>query len=217
MPPPPRVPGAPLYDGNGAPIPGFQAADIPSPPTGPTRRDPRTPFGATPTQQLSVDDYAPPRPKAPLVIAVCVAVLALLAVLFVVTRPPAPAPSSEPNAPTATASPSWGLPFTTQNGRRSGEWQVLDSEWTDQGLRVQVRVAVDKGPLSVLFFAYTNDSADSIDPLPSSDFPGSFGTQMDSGDDKTGWLVFPMPRGDASIILADFLSQQQLSALPVKG
>jgi len=212
-----QPPSYPQQGSFGPPAPAFRPAEAPQSAPPVAGRDPLRPFGAVPAAEVSINDFAPPRPKAPLVIAIIAAVVALVVALFVITwtRPTTPAPGASPAAqPTASASPSWGMPFSSSDNRRSGEWQILSSAWTDQGLRVQVRVLVDHGPIQVVFFAYTNDAVEAIDPLPSQDFPGVDGTTMDNGDDRTGWLVFPMAPSDTTVVLADYWNEQ-MSALPV--
>ena len=220
---PAQPPGHPPYT---QPIPGYPPYAQPTPPpnAGPatpptqTARDPRTPFGATPTSQLSIENYAPPRPKTPLVIAVILAVAALIVALFVITQSPAPkpAPSATPHA-TPSGDASWGMRFASADGRQSGQWQIVAHEWTNSSLRVQVRVAVDRGPIRVGFFAYPNDNPDVVYPDPSADFADDAGTLMKAGDDRTGWVQFPVWHTNVTLILADFSgwSAEPMSALPV--
>lgn len=140
--------------------------------------------------------------------------MALVVVLFAVTRPPASVtPTSHP---TSSASASWGLPFTSPDGTETGQWQVVSDQWEADGLHATIRIAVQRGPFQPAFVAFVNNSADIIQPLPSADFPLGFGQSMSSGDDRTGTLIFPMQQGSATIILGDSWGSQ-LSALPVSG
>ena len=163
--------------------------------------------------QPAISDFAPPRPRASLVVAVIAAFVALLVVLFFVTRPATTTPGGQPSA---QPSSSWGLPFVSQDGSESGQWQIVDSQWESDGLHATIRIAVQRGPLQVAFMAFANDTTETIEPLPSADFPLDYDSALQSGEDRTGVVVFPMPRGDATVILGDYWGDQ-ISALPVAG
>lgn len=181
----------------------------------PSGRDPRAPFGAA-QSSVSIDTYAPPRPKASLVIAIVVAAIALATALVVLTQPPdTPTPVASSAPPKATSTPSWGQPFVSRNSAISGEWQIASHEWTAYGLRVQVRIAVENGPLHPGFTMFTNDAAEVVYPLPTPDSPG-FEEVLNSGDDRTAWLTFPISHSDATIVLEDIWAGG-LSALEIKG
>ena len=176
-------------------------------------RDPRAPFGAVPPS-VSIDSYAPPRPRIALVVAIVVAVVALAAALVVLTSPadPPPAPGNS-TKPSATATPSWGKVFQNMTDSLKGQWEVVSHEWTNYGLRVQVRIKVEYGTLRPSFAMYANDASEAVEPVPTPDSPG-FENRMDSGDDRTSWLTFSIAHGDSTLILTDLWSDQ-LSAIAI--
>lgn len=196
----------------GQPPYGQPQPPIGQPPIGRDPRDPHAPFGAVP-QSVSIDSYAPPRPKISLIIAVLVAVIALVTALVVLTQPTDPLPPAKSTAPPATATPSWGQEFLSDDYSISGKWAVVSHEWTIYGLHVQVRIAVDKGRLRPSFAMFANDASETVYPLETPDSPG-FEDTLNAGSDQTSWLTFSIRRGNVTIILGDLWSRQ-LSALPI--
>ena len=54
------------------------------------------------------------------------------------------------------------------------------------------------------------------DPLPAAHSPRFSGYPIETGDTETGWLLFPLERGQATVILAN-AAGSQMSALPIPG
>ncbi|MDR1768619.1 MAG: hypothetical protein LBR32_09390 [Propionibacteriaceae bacterium] len=162
-----------------------------------------------------VDDYAAPKTKLlPLAIVAAVLAVALSAAFFLSRAPGAAAtPSASPSSAQPTATP-WGLAFSTPDEQYSGQWAILDHQWTDNGLSVLVKVEVDQGPLQLRFMAFNDATADAADSYPSTDWPGDGGTIVESGETRQGWVQFPLQHGDSTVLLADYY-QDQLSALSV--
>ena len=127
-----------------------------------------------------------------------------------------PAASASPSAqPSATSSGS-GLPFVTPDERRTGRWEILRQQWTDSGLEVEIRVMADNGPISYSFMAFGNDDVQATASQPGSQSPQFSGMPIESGNQETGWLFFPLQRGASTIILLT-AAGRQMSALPVSG
>ncbi len=126
------------------------------------------------------------------------------------------------NEPTASASPSRsaaagpGQPFTTPDGRQAGRWEILDSTWTDEGLQLRLRIHSDDGSIGFSFMAFSNASTDVVRPTSSPLNPDIRTGVASVQQPVTGYVFFPMSRGDATIILANG-GGRQMSALTVKG
>ncbi|MFT4216888.1 MAG: hypothetical protein QM619_06845 [Micropruina sp.] len=180
--------------------------------------DPRQALGPQPLASVSINQFAPPPNRTPLLITL-VALITLVLVIgggiyvrSLAGNQPAPGASA---TPTATAAGP-GHPFTTPDGRRSGRWEILDSTWTDEGLQLQLRIFSDSGSIDFSFMAFSNASTDLVTPTGSPRSPDLQTGTSTPGHPATGYVFFPMPKGDATIILANG-SGRQMSALPVKG
>lgn len=220
--PPPR-PAQPHPNGS-APPPGWAPAALggqpgPGTPSGPTEgRRPTDPFGRAAPQAVHIEDFAPPKSKAPLIVTLAVGVALALVILASTLRPGllASVPTVTPTPSASTTVSESGLPFTSPDERFNGRWEIMDHRWTDHGLMVQVRIKVDRGPLGYTFMAFENQGTDVIDPSPGADSPVLSGRRIPSGGEETGWVYFSMARGDATIILANEAGRQ-MSALVVQG
>lgn len=210
--------------GSGAPPPGWTPAPLSGGARPTVGRDddaaatPPTsaPLGPPAQRSVSIQEFAPPKSRLPLVVTLAALLAAGLIWGGTMLRSPLPAPS-----PTVTASPSAtpagsGLPFLTPDGERSGRWEILQHEWTDAGLEVEIRLAVDRGPVSYSFLAFENAGLNATEAQPSSQLPRFSGSAIDSGAEERGWVFFPMTRGPSTIVLATG-GGNQMSALPVPG
>ncbi len=209
-PPPTGWAPAPLSDG-GRP-------SVAREPSAPAQRG--TPIGGPALASVKIDEFAPPRSRLPLVVIVVALLVAGLIWAGTAWRGQSPlpaAPSPSPSAPTPVATPSSsGLPFVTPDQRYSGRWEILKHQWTDSGLEVEIRLAVDKGPVSYSFLAFGNNDVQATSSSPGSQNPKFNGLPLQTGDEATGWLFFPLERGASTIILAT-ASGNQMSALAVAG
>lgn len=185
-----------------------------SQPTGPA--GPATPLGGPALRSVKIDEFAPPKSRLPIVLTLVVLLVAGLIWGATMLRPDTPTPAATPT-PTATASPTApGLPFLTPDKRFTGRWEIVEHRWTDSGLEVEIRLAVDKGPMNYSFLAFENSGVEATSPTPGSDEPQFSGQPIGTGQEESGWLFFPLERGPATIILAT-AGGNQMSALPVGG
>lgn len=176
---------------------------------------PAAPLGSPSMRSVKIDEFVPPRSKVPLLVTL-IALLAAALIFFGTTmRPALPGPTATSPAPSATDTLP-GLPFLTPDDRFSGRWEIVEHRWTDAGLEVEIRIMVDHGPVSYSFVAFENTGVEATDPDPGSQPPRFSGRPIDSGEEETGWLFFPLTRGPATVILADE-GRYQMSALSVPG
>ena len=171
-------------------------------------------------EAVHIESFAPPKARTSTVVTVVAGValiLIVLAGLFLrsgaATPSPSPTPTPPPPSPTVTLP---GQPFRSPGGTAGGRWQIVSSRWTDEGLSAQIEITADDGPVTYSFMAFANAGTDVLDPTQGPDVP-----ELDRGtlrDDETirGWVFFPAPRGDTTIILATSAGRQ-MSALVVKG
>jgi hypothetical protein len=205
---------APLSDGE-RPRFGAEPAEAPGA-SGPLSG--RNPPGVT------IEEFAPPRSRLPLVVLLIAVVVAGLIWAGTTMGPAQPIPAATVSAsprPSASANPTTaatgaGLPFVSPDQRYSGRWEILAHQWTDSGLEVEIRIAVDQGPIGYSFIAFGNNDTEATRAEPGSQFPRFSGSVIPSGQEETGWLFFPLQRGASTIILANGAGNQ-MSALPVAG
>lgn len=199
-----------------APQPGWQPPTLGGQPSHGQGRDPRQPLGAPSPTSDTIVSYAPPKSRTPWLIGIGLAIV--VAVIAMVTNLPgnwlAPQSSSRPSAsPSASTTPD-GFPFSSKDERITGRWEVLNKRWSDDGLHVELRIAVERGTLSYTFLAFANQSAEVVYPEPGSDAPALGDGTIKAGQERTGWLYFPTARDSTTIILGDGLGRQ-LSALVI--
>jgi hypothetical protein len=145
-----------------------------------------------------IEQFTPPRSPLPWLIMVGAVVIAAL-ILFTTTltnRPPAPSPT--PTATTATPAAASGHPFVSPGGEVEGRWEVLESRWNDEGVEINLRIAVDKGTLWYTFMAFSN--------------PALGWEPIGAGEERAGWIFFPAYRAELTLLLATELNRQ-ISAL----
>ncbi|MFT4295007.1 MAG: hypothetical protein QM582_06300 [Micropruina sp.] len=166
---------------------------------------------------MSIGQFAPPPNRTPMLITVVALVVLVLVIVggSYVRSLPESTPSSSPT-PSQTASAGPGLPFNTPDERQKGRWEILDSEWTDEGLQLQLRIYSDGGPITFGFMAFANATTEVIRPTSSPRSPDIRTGTASPARAATGYVFFPMSRGDATIILTTGTGRQ-MSALPVKG
>jgi hypothetical protein len=167
---------------------------------------------------VKIDEFAPPKSRLPLVLTLVVLLVAALIWGATMLRPDAATPAA-PASPTPSATPTPtapGLPFLTPDERYAGRWEIVEHRWTDSGLEVEIRLAVDKGPVNYSFLAFENSGVEATSPTPGSEAPQFSGQPIGTGQMESGWLFFPLERGPATIILAT-AGGNQMSALPVSG
>lgn len=208
QPPPSGWAPAPLSDG-GRPNVG----DRPPPQT-----EHGQALGGPTLPSTKIEEFAPPRSRLPLVVALIAVVVAGLIWAGTTLRAPLPGAtaSASPSAQPTQTSTAAGLPFVTPDERYTGRWEILRHTWTDSGLEVEIRVMADQGPISYSFMAFGNDDVQATAAQPGSQSPQFSGMPIESGAAETGWLFFPLQRGASTILLAT-AAGRQMSALPVSG
>lgn len=194
-------------------------------------RDPRQPFGrssqpsvSTPgTQPLgrqqprstSIEQFSTPPSRTPWLILIGVVVLVGVLIggfLIGTQRPPAPTPS-----PTVAASRGPGIPFSMPNDTRSkGRWEILGTEWSNDGVTLDIRIYADQGTISYDFFAFTNDGRTSYEPETPKKRPELVPGTLTAGNSVRGYVFLPLPRKEATLLLTSFGGTQALSAQPIK-
>jgi hypothetical protein len=171
-------------------------------------------LGGPAMPSVSIQEFAPPRSRLPLLVAVVAVVVAALIWAGTTLRAPQPTPAAGPTA-TPTASPTAaGLPFVTPDQQNTGRWEILNHRWTDSGLEVEIRIAADQGPVTYAFVAFGNDDVQATDSEPGLQSPQFSGMPIQTGNEETGWLFFRLERGPSTIILTT-AEGNQMSALPV--
>ena len=197
-----------------APLSDGARPRVGAPPSAPATS--AAPLGGPALTSVKIDEFAPPRSLLPLVVTVVVLLVAALIWGATMLRPDPPAPVAS-STPTASATPTTpGLPFLTPDERYAGRWEIVEHHWTDSGLEVEIRLAVDKGPFSYSFLAFENVGIQATSPSPGSGSPQFSGEPIETGEQESGWLFFPLERGPATIILAT-AGGNQMSALAVSG
>lgn len=141
----------------------------------------------------------------------------VLATLVLRPGPAAPAATPSPARPTVATSAGPGLPFTMPgDSRAQGRWEVLTTEWTPEGVLLQVTVSCDARTVTYGFIAFSNATSEVYEPGPTARRPQLQTGTLGPGESITGWLFLPLPQGDATLILTTSAGHQ-VSALPVDG
>jgi hypothetical protein len=176
-----------------------------------------TPAPPPPEPGLGVEDFAPPRPKAPWIIGAALAALVALIVWLVYFLPNGgitPTPTATPTEVTATED-AWGEAF--EMGSSTGRWEITDYEFTDDGLEVCVHIISTKGWVDTYFHAMDNKVADIYTGYPSYREPSFVKTELREGEEYTGWLHFTLyERVDTTVVLADSWGSQA-AAIVIKA
>lgn len=179
-------------------------------------------FGPQPLPTNDIGRYRPPGPSRGLLFGVgAAAVIAglLLAAMFLRPPAPQPQPTATPNAG-ASASPSIpakGLPFTMPSDAKStGTWEIVDHQWTADGVSVHVRVNALTGTCSYSFAAFGKNSSQTTHPAPGDRQPELDAGILRAGESVDGYVFLPLQRGDATLLLTTALDRP-ISALPISG
>lgn len=164
---------------------------------------------------VSIDHYAPRKSWWPLLIGTVAVLVAALIWASTTWR----LQLGTPTKPTATPIPTAvepGLPFVSGNERYSGSWEVLHHQWNQDGVEVELRITVKRGPLSYGLGAFQNTDLNAVDAHPSTNQPRLSGMPIETGTEEVGWVFLPVTRGDVTLILTDGRGNQ-MSALPIPG
>jgi hypothetical protein len=147
-----------------------------------------------------------------LIAFVAVSVVAL--VVTTIGRSDQAAPATASAAPTDTPTPAdrTGGTVIDQAGV-TGYWKITATSWGSGSVTLHVAVTVDTGILACQFYAFDNDSAAVLSPLPGG--PESLDSTMyvSPGQTLTGSLTFQTTRRDLTLVMSD--GDVQLSALSV--
>ncbi|MGC4154101.1 MAG: hypothetical protein QM628_13630 [Propionicimonas sp.] len=174
--------------------------------------DPTRPLGQQRPEATHVEQFTPPRSPLPWLIMVGAVVIAAL-ILFTTTLTNRPAdPTASPTPATSSAAAGPGHPFVSPDGRVEGRWEVVESRWNDEGVEINLRLAVDKGTLWYTFMAFSNDAVEVLEPGPAMSSPELGWEPIEAGDERTGWIFFPTYRADLTLLLATEFGRQ-MSAL----
>jgi hypothetical protein len=168
---------------------------------------------------VHIESFAPPKNPTPLLVTIAALVTLALVVVggVMVNSQPKPTPAASPTPSRSSARVTLpGLPFTSPEGRVSGRWEVLSSEWDSEGLTVRIRVHADRGSVSYSFMAFANQGATVHDPVPGPRQPELGAGTIREGESATGYVYFEIPRDDVTLILATGAGRQ-MSALVVKA
>ncbi len=177
-------------------------------PSAPTS-DPRAPFGATPYPGTDISDFAPKKSRLPAIISIVAIVFAVLIVVAGTIYSSLPKP-----APTATATPSMkpepapsgkGVPF--QAGEASGFWEELDHKWTDDSVRVQLRVAITSGSTELDFYAFSHASSKTFNPVRNPEDRFRHPVKLNTNEVAVGWVEFKVPREPVTLVMASDSAQ----------
>ncbi|MDR1432365.1 MAG: hypothetical protein LBI99_09640 [Propionibacteriaceae bacterium] len=171
-----------------------------------------------PPRPTNINDFTPPRTSLPLIVVAVAVGAALLVVLLMLTQRPSGqlAPTATPTPTQATAQPSWGLPFMTEDESCTGRWEITGQNWRGNGLEIEVRLGSDQCSLDLSFSAVTSAEALSYEPVVDGEFLEYGGVHLQPGQERSGSIFFPMPREPSIIMMADG-DYNQLSALEVVG
>jgi hypothetical protein len=187
---------------------------VPLTTVGANNLQPVVPAPVEPT--ISAENFAPPRSKSPWIVGLALLAACALIVWMALARPQPEHSQASTPSPTTSSEPAWGNQFVLPYSDLGGRWEIVEYEWSATGLELQLRVAADRGPFRVEFRAYHNATTESFFPAPSTRSPTFPYLMLQTGEEQSGWLNFPMTRGDATIILCDEY-QEQASALLVNG
>lgn len=197
---------APLSDGG---RPSFHVGPAARPEKG-------APLGGSTLPSVSIQEFAPPRSRLPLLVSLVAVLVAGLIWAGTTLRPAPPTPSASVTGAPSASPGAPGLPFVTPDEQYAGRWEILRHQWSDAGLEVEIRIAADHGPVTYSFLAFGNNDVQATEAEPGSQGPSFSGRAIPTGGVETGWLFFRLERGATTIILAT-AGGSQMSALPVAG
>lgn len=177
--------------------------------------DPQRALGEPPPARVSINEFRPPPNRTLLLITIAALITLVLVIAggIYVRSLPEQQPSASPSPSQTSAGP--GQPFETSDGRK-GRWQIVESTWTDEGLQLELRLYADDDNITFSFLAFANATTEVVAPSHSPESPDIRTGTVTKTQPVTGFVFFPMPRGDATIILANGAGRQ-MSALAVKG
>lgn len=178
---------------------------------------PWTPPGAPqpPSTRADINAYAAPRVKTSVIVAVAVGLI-LVAVLFagVFLRGDKPTPAPTPTSGTSTSALP-GMPFTMPGDTTStGRWEVVDREWTDQGVSVHIRVYASSGTVTYGFQAYAKGASDAIRPTRGGRQPELTTGSITNGQVADGYIFLALPHAESTLFLTT-RGGRAISALPI--
>lgn len=182
----------------------------------PWQFDPANPVGPQPSARVDIRQYAAPRASTPVLVGL-VAFVVLLGVVFAgffLKGGPGPAASARPSA-SASASSRSGMPFAMPlDPSSTGTWEILDRQWTSEGVTVHVRIAADAGRVSYAFIAFPNSGTEAVRPVPGARSPELTSGVLNAGEATAGYVFLPLKREAATLILTTSAGRQ-ISALPI--
>ncbi|MDR1833785.1 MAG: hypothetical protein LBQ92_03925 [Propionibacteriaceae bacterium] len=168
-----------------------------------------------PEPTIGVEDYAPPRSKAPWLVALALAVTAALIAWLSIGRPQLNVEATPAPSAAAATEPSWGTPFEFPYGEATGRWEVAQYEWDADGLEVQVRLLADDDlDFSLRVLEYnTGYGAEAAQPYHE---PVLASTSLAAGEEVSGWVRFYVWRQDVNLVLSTRWGEQA-SAIKIPG
>ncbi|GAB3821067.1 hypothetical protein GCM10028820_28520 [Tessaracoccus terricola] len=189
-------------------------------------RDPRQPFGQ-PSPQAgpgphapSIEDYREPGRGGPPWWLVAIGVVAAIALVLVTlqvvtgegepTASPSPTPgatSTQSETPSSSATGGNSIPF---EGNGTGVFELLQQDWTSDGLVVRFRVTLDAGRQSFGVYMFSNTTMQVSDPLDTTPF------DVTAGEPYEGTATFAVEQGEATLVLTSAFGSA-VTALPIKG
>lgn len=174
--------------------------------------DPTRPLGQQRPDATHIEQFTPPRSPLPWLIMVGAVVIAALILLTATLTNQTPAASSSPSPTTSITAAESGQPFVSPDGQVEGRWEVVESRWNDEGVEINLRLAVDEGTLWYTFIAFSNDSVEVLEPGQALSSPALGWEPIEAGQERTGWIFFPTYRTDLTLLLATEFGRQ-MSAL----
>lgn len=189
----------------------------------PAGRDPRRPFGqaAEPVQAPALEEFQPRRQTNKktlwLGVSIVAAIVALVFVLqftggFLATDPTAsssPSAESAPEeAPEPVATGGTSIPF---EGNGTGVFEILNQQWSADGLTIEYRISLDEGQgeRSFSLYMFTNETLEVADPL------NYELATVSPGSPFTGTVQFDVEQDKGTLVLSSFSTA--LAALPITG
>lgn len=179
--------------------------------------DPRAPVTSGPPSGTSIEAYRPPRQTAGWWILAGVGIVIALIAAGLAFGPRLLAqPTTEPTSATPSPTRTSGQPFATSDGRISGSWEVLESRWDEDGLHVRMRIGLDQGTMSAVIDAFSNEDLTLVEAQFGAEQPSLDPDRISAGEERIGWVSFPVIRSDTTIILST-RANRQLSGITVSG